>query len=104
MIKYNDYFTEEKAMSYLDKELDDYYIDFYKDEVVGNLESDEEDEKLFDSLNSIIDLINAEEEVINFLIENKDNWQVENGSIAFTSDSLIDEYSMLLAAINNENI
>lgn len=104
MIKYNDYFTEEKAMSYLDKELDDYYIDFYKDEVVGNLESDEEDEKLFDSLNSIIDLINAEEEVINFLIENKDNWQVENGSIAFTSDSLIDEYNMLLAAINNENI
>ena len=64
----------------------------------------EEDEKLFDSLNSIIDLINAEEEVINFLIENKDNWQVENGSIAFTSDSLIDKYNMLLAAINNENI
>ena len=39
-----------------------------------------------------------------YLIENKDNWQVENGSIAFTSDSLIDEYNMLLAAINNENI
>lgn len=66
MTKYNEYFTEEKAMSYLDKALDDYYIDFYKDEVVGNLESDEEDEKLFDSLNSIIDLINAEEEVIHF--------------------------------------
>ena len=59
MTKYNEYFTEEKAMSYLDKALDDYYIDFYKDEVVGNLERDEEDEKLFDSLNSIIDLINS---------------------------------------------
>lgn len=104
MTKYNEYFTEEKAMSYLDKALDDYYIDFYKDEVVGNLESDEEDEKLFDSLNSIIDLINAEEEVIHFLIENKDNWQVENGSIAFTTDALIDKYNMLLEAVSNENI
>ncbi len=104
MTKYNEYFTEEKAMSYLDKTLDDYYIDFYKDEVVGNLESDEEDEKLFDSLNSIIDLINAEEEVIHFLIENKDNWQVENGSITFTTDALIDKYNMLLEAVSNENI
>lgn len=104
MTKYNEYFTEEKAMSYLDKALDDYYIDFYKDEVVGNLESDEEDEKLFDSLNSIIDLINAEEEVIHFLIENKDNWQVENGSITFTTDALIDKYNMLLEAVSNENI
>lgn len=104
MTKYNEYFTEEKAMSYLDKALDDYYIDFYKDEVVGNLERDEEDEKLFDSLNSIIDLINAEEEVIHFLIENKDNWQVENGSIAFTTDALIDKYNMLLEAVSNENI
>lgn len=104
MTKYNEYFTEEKAMSYLDKALDDYYIDFYKDEVVGNLESDEEDEKLFDSLNSIIDLINAEEEVIHFLIENKDTWQVENGSITFTTDALIDKYNMLLEAVSNENI
>ena len=104
MTKYNEYFTEEKAMSYLDKALDDYYIDFYKDEVVGNLESDEEDEKLFDSLNSIIDLINAEEEVIHFLIENKDNWWVENGSITFTTDALIDKYNMLLEAVSNENI
>ena len=104
MTKYNEYFTEEKAMSYLDKALDDYYIDFYKDEVVGNLESDEEDEKLFNSLNSIIDLINAEEEVIHFLIENKDNWQVENGSITFTTDALIDKYNMLLEAVSNENI
>lgn len=104
MTKYNEYFTEEKAMSYLDKALDDYYIDFYKDEVVGNLERDEEDEKLFDSLNSIIDLINAEEEVIHFLIANKDNWQVENGSIAFTTDALIDKYNMLLEAVSNENI
>ncbi len=104
MTKYNEYFTEEKAMSYLDKALDDYNIDFYKDEVVGNLERDEEDEKLFDSLNSIIDLINAEEEVIHFLIENKDNWQVENGSIAFTTDALIDKYNMLLEAVSNENI
>ena len=104
MTKYNEYFTEEKAMSYLDKALDDYYIDFYKDEVVGNLERDEEDEKLFDSLNSIIGLINAEEEVIHFLIENKDNWQVENGSITFTTDALIDKYNMLLEAVSNENI
>lgn len=102
MIKYNDYLTEEKAMSYLDKDLDQYYIDFYKDELVGNLESNDEDEELFSSLNSIIDLINAEEDVIDFLIENKDAWVIEDNSIVFNTDSLVTEYNLLLAAVDNE--
>ena len=103
MIKYNEYFTEKKAMSYLDKDLDDYYIDFYKDEVVGNLTSDEEDEELFASLNSIIDLINAEEDVIDFLVENKNSWHLEGESIAFDSDSLTAEYEILIAAVESES-
>lgn len=103
MIKYNEYFTEKKAMSYLDKDLDDYYIDFYKDEVVGNLTSDEEDEELFASLNSIIDLINDEEDVIDFLVENKNSWHLEGESIAFDSDSLTAEYEILIAAVESES-
>lgn len=102
MMKYNDYLTETKAMSYLDKDLDQYYIDFYKDELVGNLESNDEDEELFSSLNSIIDLINAEEDVIDFLIENKDAWIIEDNSIVFNTDSLVTEYNLLLAAVDNE--
>lgn len=103
MIKYNDYLTETKAMSYLDKELDQYYIDFYKDELVGNLESNDEDEELFASLNSIIDLINAEEDVIDFLVENKNSWHLEEDSIAFDSDSLTAEYEVLIAAVESES-
>lgn len=102
MIKYNDYLTETKAMSYLDKDLDQYYIDFYKDELVGNLEGNDEDEEPFASLNSIIDLINAEEDVIDFLIENKDAWLIEDNSIVFNTDSLVTEYNLLLAAVDNE--
>ena len=50
---YNEYFTEEKAMSYLDKNLDSYYQDFYKDEVVGNLDKTKEDDEVISSINNV---------------------------------------------------
>lgn len=39
--KYYEYLTEEKAMSYLNtKDLDSYYVDFYKNEIVGYIETE----------------------------------------------------------------
>lgn len=100
MIKYNEYLTESKAMSYLDKDLDEYYVNFYKDEVVGNLDNNEEDEELEAYINSIIDLINANEDVINFLIENKSNWNIENDTIVFENDPLKETYNDLISKLD----
>lgn len=98
---YNEYFTEEKAMSYLDKNLDSYYQDFYKDEVVGNLDKTKEDDEVISSINDLITLIDQETDVINFLVTNKDAWTIEDSAISFTTDDLIDAYSNLIGKISD---
>lgn len=98
---YNEYFTEEKAMSYLDKNLDSYYQDFYKDEVVGNLDKTKEDDEVISSINDLITLIDQETDVINFLVKNKDAWTIEDSAISFTTDDLIDVYNNLIGKISD---
>ncbi len=98
---YNEYFTEEKAMSYLDKNLDSYYQDFYKDEVVGNLDKTKEDDEVISSINDLITLIDQETDVINFLVANKDAWTIEDSAISFTTDDLIDAYNNLIGKISD---
>ena len=98
---YNEYFTEEKAMSYLDKNLDSYYQDFYKDEVVGNLDKTKEDDEVISSINDLITLIDQETDVINFLVTNKDAWTIEDSAISFTTDDLIDAYNNLIGKISD---
>lgn len=98
---YNEYFTEEKAMSYLDKNLDSYYQDFYKDEVVGNLDKTKEDDEVISSMNDLITLIDQETDVINFLVTNKDAWTIEDSAISFTTDDLIDAYNNLIGKISD---
>lgn len=98
---YNEYFTEEKAMSYLDKNLDSYYQDFYKDEVVGNLDKTKEDDEVISSINDLITLIDQETDVINFLVTNKDAWTIEDSAISFTTDDLIDVYNNLIGKISD---
>ena len=98
---YNEYFTEEKAMSYLDKNLDSYYQDFYKDEVVGNLDKTKEDDEVITSINDLITLIDQETDVINFLVTNKDAWTIKDSAISFTTDDLIDAYNNLIGKISD---
>ena len=98
---YNEYFTEEKAMSYLDKNLDSYYQDFYKDEVVGNLDKTKEDDEVISSINDLITLIDQATDVINFLVTNKDAWTIEDSAISFTTDDLIDAYNNLIGKISD---
>ena len=96
---YIEFFTEEKAMSYIkDKGLDDYYIDLYKDSYVGDIENESsEDIKVVEeSINDIIEILNVSEEVINFLINNKDSWNIEGNNIVFSNDELSNKYDSLL--------
>ena len=88
-------------MSYLDKNLDSYYQDFYKDEVVGNLDKTKEDDEVISSINDLITLIDQETDVINFLVTNKDAWTIEDSAISFTTDDLIDAYNNLIGKISD---
>ena len=93
---YIELLTEEKAMSYInDKEVDSYYINFYKQQLVGDLES-QEDSAVVDSIDELIKILDTSEEVIDFLVKNKDNWDIEDDNIVFSSEKLSNEYDKLI--------
>ena len=87
--KYYDLLTEEKAMSYINnKNLDNYYTDFYKDEIIFDIETERNDKTVENSLNDVVSLLDNSEKIIDFLIENKGKWQIEGDNIVFNSDTL----------------
>ena len=95
--KYEEFFTEDKAMSYInDKNLDDYYVDLYKNEFVGDIENDFKEDEISKSIDEIIEILDISEDVINLLSENKDSWKIEGDTIVFSTDSLSQEYNNLL--------
>ena len=98
--KYYEYLTEEKAMSYLNtKDLDNYYVDFYKNEIVGDIETEKNDTTVKESIESIISLLNASYNVIDYLSNNKDSWTIENDTILFDTEKDLNEYNELLAKV-----
>ena len=97
---YSEFFTEEKAKSYIDgKDLDKYYIDLYMNEYVGDIGNDGSADELDAMIAEITETLDRSEDVIDFLIENKDSWQISGESIAFRNDSLTAEYDRLISLI-----
>ena len=97
---YYSFLTEEKAMSYIeDKGLDSYYVDLYREEYVGDIDTANEDKTVEDSINQIIELLNVSEEIINFLSENSNSWHIEEDVIVFNTDELSNKYNELLNKI-----
>lgn len=95
--EYKDFFTEEKVMSYInDKNLDSYYTDLYKQELVGDIESDNETEVVESAVNDVIGILDIYEEVINFLVDNQNSWNVQDDTIEFTSEGLQNQYNSLI--------
>lgn len=94
---YLEFFTEEKAMSYINnKNLDKYYIELYKKEYVGDIEHDNGTEEVEKSLNEILEILNTYEEIINMLSNNQEEWTIEGSYIVFTSDELSNKYDELI--------
>lgn len=96
--KYKDYLTEEKIMSYVtDKNLDSYYIDFYKNEIIGDLEEERKDNTVETSINELVNYLEKTEEIIKFLKENKDFWVIQNDNIIFSKDVFENKYNELIS-------
>ena len=84
-------------MSYLDtNNLDDYYIDLYKNEYVGDLESALEDKTVENSVNSLLDTIGIMQQIIDLLSSNPDSWYVDDQYINFYDTDLSNEYDRLV--------
>ncbi len=101
---FSNYLTEETAMSYIkDSGLNEYYTDFYKQYILGDslYEMESSKDEILDSLNTIKLLIEAEEETIDFLAENKESWKVENDQLLFYSESLLNQYNSIISKYQN---
>ncbi len=103
---FGNYFTEERAMSYIaDKNLDEYYTNLYRkytiesDDNSFNLEK--EGKELVSSLDGFKNLIVKEQEIIDLLVKNKRSWKMENDTLVFYSQSLSKQYNKLTDELNN---
>ena len=97
--KYTEAFTEEKAMSYInDNGLDDYYIDLYKREFVGDISSSD-DNTVETSIDEVIEILNISENILNMLSENQDSWEINGENIVFETQDLTDEYNALIDSL-----
>ena len=94
---YNEFFTKEKAKSYINKqELDEYYVDLYMEQYVGDIETDSNSDVVDESIDEILNILNIYEEVINLLANNKDEWQIIDENIVFDDTELSNEYDELV--------
>lgn len=99
---YQEFFTEDKAMSYLNSDeinLDSYYIDYYRDVFVGDLESQANDKTVENSIDEIINILNTYESVLTFLQTNQGNWIVEGETILFSNDELTNQYNQFVSSL-----
>lgn len=88
--------TNETVMSYLKDKEDSYYVDLYK-EIIGEEESASEDAiEIEQSIDEVLDMVAVEQSVIDFLSENKGQWTVQDGIIAFSDEVLNVQYNQLL--------
>ena len=93
--------TNEGAMSYIeDKNLDQYYIDLYKEIALSEDTAIEEgNAELESSLDEAMKILDVETQVINFLSENKDGWEIQGENIVFNSEELQNQYDELVSQI-----
>ena len=85
-------------MSYInDKNLDEYYVNLYKEEIVGDLSNT--DKTVENSIDEVISMLDKSEKIIDFLIENKDSWEIENDNIIFDDTDLSREYDDLISQL-----
>lgn len=88
--------TNETVMSYLKDKEDSYYVDLYK-EIIGEEESASENAiEIEQSIDEVLDMVAVEQSVIDFLSENKGQWTVQDGIIAFSDEALNVQYNQLL--------
>ena len=93
--------TNEGAMSYIeDKNLDQYYIDLYKEIALSEDTAIEESNAELESfLDEAMKILDVETQVINFLSENKDGWEMQGENIVFSSEELQNQYNEYISQI-----
>lgn len=99
--KYNNSFEDDYVMSYIeDKNLDKKYIEFYKNEIQNNLRKTSTEKELSESISKSLEKYELIKETLDFLVENKNNYIIEDNELKFNDTSLLDKYNSFVENIN----
>ena len=99
--KYNNSFEDDYVMSYIeDKNLDKKYIEFYKNEIQDNLRKTTTEKELSESISKSLEKYELIKETLDFLVENKNNYIIEDNELKFNDTSLLDKYNSFVENIN----
>lgn len=95
------YVEESKINSYIEAETsDESCIELYQQLLSEDINmSDSEKKELETSIDKVIQMLDIEKEVLDFLIANKGKWQIEGEQVAFNSNSLVEEYNGFLTRL-----
>ncbi len=95
------YIEEGKINSYIEAETTDgYCIELYQQLLSEDIEMSDAEKKEFEtSIDKVISMLQIEEEVLNFLTENKGKWEIEGEQVLFNSNSLVIQYNGFLTKL-----
>lgn len=101
--EYKDLMTDTRKDSYImDLELDSVYVDIYNQDLMGDFEELRTDKELQNIFSDLTNILNVYDEAISFLRENASEWTIENNTLIFTNDNLLNEYNTIIDQIDNE--
>lgn len=92
--------TEEKLLSYLDNNLDSYYIDYYK-KIIGKVEQTETEKEISGYLEESNKILNNIYNIFEFLSINKNYYEIREDGLYFTKEDLLEQYNQMLLNITN---
>lgn len=97
----NSLLTEERIMSYLDENTDEYYLDYYKDLMLEDDDIDVIREEVKEEMDNYLDLIKKIDNIFTFLIDNNKDWDILDDKIYFKTQDSLDKYNYFLQEISN---
>ena len=93
---------EETIMAYIvDENLEDSYVNLYKSfDFAKSKELKNKRETIEKTVDDFVFRIEKEEEIIDFLVKNKNDWSIKGESINFNSEQLSNQYNEMISEIN----
>ena len=94
-------FEDKTIMSYIEDEtVSDYYKDFYYDLATNEDVMISEKNDFDSSIDKLNNILNKQEEMIDFLITNQLNWRIMNGALVFFDNNLATTYNTYTEELN----
>ena len=98
--KFDSFSDEKVVMSYLNSDLDEYYVDYFK-KIIGDVSQTAKEKELSRYLSVSSEQIKGIKDIFDFLSSHKANWDTDGQSILFDNEQLLNEYQALYDKITS---